>query len=87
MKTMKKAWKPFAVCCAVVAAAAAASALDNTVSNEFWNCTAYTNAVSSCTTGTCTTAALDTRAATMNISDVLPVFDPDRRTGAVIVFE
>ena len=79
-------WRPMLVACGVLAAAGTALALDNTMSNEFWNCLNYTNAAPACSTGAQFSAVLDTRAVTSRASLALPVFDSDAKYGVVIVF-
>lgn len=72
---------------ALVLASGSVSALDNTISNEFWDCRLYTNSVSNCSTGILAGAVLNTRSLTQKESTALPIFDPKRRFGVVIVFK
>ena len=83
---LRERWKPVLAACGVLAAAGTAPALDNTVSNAFWNCQNYTNAAPACSTGAQFSAVLDTRAVTSRASLALPVFDSDAKYGVVIVF-
>jgi hypothetical protein len=72
---------------ALVLASGSVSALDNTISNEFWDCRLYTNSVSNCSTGILEGAVLNTHSLTQKESTALPIFDPKRRFGVVIVFK
>lgn len=72
---------------ALVLASGSVSALDNTISNEFWDCRLYTNSVSNCSTGILAGAVLNTHSLTQKESTALPIFDPKRRFGVVIVFK
>lgn len=71
----------------LVLASGSVLALDNTISNEFWDCRLYTNSVSNCSTGILAGAVLNTRSLTQKESAVLPIFDPKRWFGVVIVFK
>ena len=71
----------------LVLASGSVLALDNTISNEFWDCRLYTNTVSTCSTGVLAGAVLNTHSLTQMESTALPIFDPKRRFGVVIVFK